>query len=112
MTEAKHTPGPWTIDADHDDDWSCYHDDAGTSCAKQIHADGRLVAFAAYHTHKLFGTKKEDAELQANARLISAAPEMLEALNLCRQHMYEHASNTPDDAFEKLCAAIAKATGN
>jgi hypothetical protein len=25
--------------------------------------------------------------------------------------MYDHASNTPDEAFNKLCAAIAKAEG-
>ena len=40
-----------------------------------------------------------------------AAEDMLEALQLCRKHMYEYASNTEDNAFDKLCAAIAKATG-
>lgn len=31
----------------------------------------------------------------------------LEAMQACRVHMYENASNTPDGAFDKLCAAIA-----
>ena len=39
------------------------------------------------------------------------ADELLEALKLCRPHMYDYASNTSDCAFEKLCAAVAKATG-
>lgn len=43
--------------------------------------------------------------------LITAAPDLFEAAQLCRQWMYEHASNTDDNAFEKLCAAIAKAAG-
>ena len=38
--------------------------------------------------------------------------DLLAALQLCRQHMYDHASNTTDGAFDKLCAAIAKATNH
>ena len=37
--------------------------------------------------------------------------ELLEVLKLCRPHMYEHASNTEDNAFDMLCAAIAKVEG-
>lgn len=53
----------------------------------------------------------ESCEANANARLIAAAPELLEALMLCREHMYVHASNTDDGAFDALVKAIAKATG-
>lgn len=37
--------------------------------------------------------------------------ELVKALQLCRKHMYEHTSNTPDGAFDVLCAAIAKIPG-
>ena len=98
MTEAKHTPGPWFVTGIR----TLYVEARiGGGLVQEIAACGP--------THQDGGYGDQQ---RANARLISAAPEMLEALNLCRQHMYEHASNTPDDAFEKLCAAIAKATGN
>lgn len=32
--------------------------------------------------------------------------QMQEALNLCRPYMYEHASNTIDNAFDTLCDSI------
>jgi hypothetical protein len=35
--------------------------------------------------------------------------QLVEALELCRSHMYEHASNTRDGAFDKLCTALAAA---
>ena len=38
--------------------------------------------------------------------LFAAAPQMFEALKLCRQHMYAHASNTDCGAFDKLCAVL------
>lgn len=34
--------------------------------------------------------------------------ELLEALKLCRKNMYEHASNTEDGAFEKMCELLDK----
>jgi hypothetical protein len=48
----------------------------------------------------------------AAKRVLEQRDELLEALQLCRQHMYDHASNTTDGAFDKLCAAIAKATNH
>ncbi len=44
-------------------------------------------------------------------RLHALNQELLEAAKLCRPHMYDHASNTQDCAFEKLCVVIAKAEG-
>lgn len=41
--------------------------------------------------------------------LLAAAPEMLRALELARKHLYDHASNTEDRAFDLVCAAIEKA---
>lgn len=102
MTEAKHTPGPWKQHPDYQ--WIIKEDNA------PISDEG--VTIASTTAHEGSGFFPNPSQGRANARLIAAAPDMLEALNLCRQHMYEHASNTPDNAFEKLCAAIAKATGN
>jgi hypothetical protein len=90
---SKHTPGPWYAEK------VCAVSGWVDITAMQ---DGRpTLPFAAC---KHFDQK-------ANARLIAAAPDLLEAAQLCRQYMYEYASNTQDNAFDKLCAAIAKATG-
>ena len=81
---SKHTPGPWIINGNK--------------------IDGNGYHLASVNSHST-------TEGRANAQLIAAAPELIEALELCRSHMYEHASNTQDGAFDKLCSAIAKATG-
>jgi DNA-binding NarL/FixJ family response regulator len=61
MSEA-HTPGPWRVIADHEDD-------------RDIFAANELLATA----YDMNGSSpKQTAE--ANARLIAAAPELLEAL--------------------------------
>ena len=110
-SKAKYTPGPWTINEWHDEDWSCYHEEDGTSSHKQVHAaSGRVVGFAAYHTHKLWGTHKEDAELEANARLISAAPDQHAALQ-ATQLLLERLGLESSDEYQRNAAAIAKALG-
>lgn len=74
MSEAiKPTPGEWTTEGAHDDSWSCYSEKNGTSCAKQIRVNGRVVAMAVYQTERLYGTRYEDAEIERNAGLIVEA---------------------------------------
>ncbi len=68
MEKTKHTPGPWSIGA---------HDKNGQ--LQVLGAEGDLVCVA---THECVGDK--EIEMGHNARLISAAPEMLEALKLAR----------------------------
>lgn len=96
-----YTPGPWSV---------VEHDHA--ICVQT--ESQKKTKFGASRYAAIGGFDRSDqaqlAEARANARLIAAAPDLLEALQLCRQHMYNQASNTPDNAFEKLCAAIAKAT--
>ena len=91
---SKHTPGPWRVDRQNPSpttgEWMISGSKPGYLAEVRDCGSG---------------------DVKSNARLIAAAPEMLEVLQLCRQHMYDHASNTPDNAFEKLCAVIAKATG-
>ena len=60
MSQQKHTPGPWHIDFD--------------DCEADIHSGFGMVAKTMGHG------KEQDDEGRANARLIAAAPELLEAL--------------------------------
>ena len=75
---AQHTPGPWR--SANSDDWNVSCDLHGTSSYVAIgQANGKPVCFAVAHSPSLFDTASSDAELDANARLIAAAPELLEA---------------------------------
>ena len=91
MSEAKHTPGPWECDGD------------------LVHKDGFEIAIVEAHY-------EDYVELQqANARLIAAAPDLLEALKVM---VYLEESNLRGEDDEDVCdellfarAAISKATG-
>jgi hypothetical protein len=95
MSEAKYTPGPW---------W-CNGDPVVATVS-----GARSIAFT--------DTKGGGAEDVANARLIAAAPDLLEAcveaesmLESVRSHIAEHFPNgAVMPAFTKVRAAIAKAT--
>lgn len=93
---SKHTPGPWTVD--------------GNVIRGDEKSNGSVSVACILDVAYPYGRWAGESA-QANARLIAAAPDLLEAAELCRKYMYEHASNTQDNAFDKLCAAIAKATG-
>ena len=94
--EAKHTPGPWKVDKEltsRSGEWLIAMD-AGDK--------GRGIAIA--ETRVATG-----AEL-ANARLIAAAPELLEALQLIADTDPVDAALDPQRAVRIAQAAIAKAT--
>ena len=81
----KHTPGPWKTN---------YKDLALVQAE-----NGAPIA----RCDKLFGV----ANIQANARLIAAAPDLLEALQSC----LDYGSMTGDEwVKEKAISAIKKAT--
>lgn len=86
-----HTPGPWRIGPKHKD---------GTFA---IHAGKASVVHCTP-----FGSSNGHAE--ANARLIAAAPELLEACKAIFDYYDEDDLMVGD--IEKLRAAIAKATNN
>jgi hypothetical protein len=92
MSGVKHTPGPWFNVAD-----------------SYIHADypnknGQHIA-----TVWANGGEKETV---ANAHLIAAAPELLEALLYFVLHGKDVVAYVASpEAYEKMTAAIAKATG-
>ena len=85
---SKHTPGPWQWTQHFDPTISIYKDGFG-----QI---ARLYDSSA-------GTGK------ANARLIAAAPDLLDALEFVMNRLVD--KHEDDIAAQKARAAIAKATG-
>lgn len=97
---SKHTPGPWDFGNTHHDDQKLILSKGGKGkyiCTVQIH-----------QTPRAFGTH-EEPEREANARLITAAPELLRVAELLVSWLDE------EPGAHKLCdearAAIAKATG-
>jgi hypothetical protein len=104
-----HTQGPWrpvTLGASPDHTWVI---------AWAI--DSELIEIA-----KLPEWPDDQAEAEANARLIAAAPEMLAALQDARDYLeallggggdaaVDLLANSGEDVEARLSAAIAKATG-
>ena len=102
MSETKHTPGPWVADDNEGFSmWKIYSRMSPSGSGVQ----GSRVA-------DVIG---DSAEADANAALIAAAPELLEALRLLLAECEHQAwiGNMPDDRVEFgiARAAIAKAKG-
>ena len=104
MSEAKHTPGPWEFGPSH----------SSTGLAGQL-----VVRPAGEFPHGEWvadvGSMYDDHRV-ANARLIAAAPELLEALKevtmvLDRIFDVEDRTPEPNSISGRARAAIAKATG-
>lgn len=96
-TTGKHTAGPWAVTADEN----------------ESETDGWLVvaADALFDTVANIEPQPTAGEELANARLIAAAPEMLEACRAVEFFLRGH----PGEASvirEKLKALLAKATGD
>jgi hypothetical protein len=104
MNNAQHAPAPWIHSRGKTDDWGCIRS-----------ANGRLVAKCAIPidedaiVHRRNGTDPTEE----NARLIAAAPELLEAL----ARLLASASPTEKEHprmfadWQQARAAITKATG-
>jgi hypothetical protein len=103
MTNASHTPGPWLYVPEADCDGDPRIDPLARPITDHTVHIGHLAIF--------MGTSDE---AEANARLISAAPEMLEALKaaaealFCTDNRFEIGGKT---ALQIVEAAITKATG-
>ena len=94
--EAKHTPGPWLVEDKSSNDVYRY---VLAEC-DDIHPVARIT---------LDGIRHDDVA-EANARLIAAAPELLEAAielkDVCNR---PSSARTRAEAWRKLDKAIAKA---
>ena len=102
---SKHTPGPWQ-----------FHELRGDDGLGYIRPNPQDYLEIAHHGD----TGRSAEENRANARLISAAPELLEALELCINQLERDTELLYDQftpwaeiptALEKARAAIAKAEG-
>ena len=107
MEKFSHTPGPWWTDGEYiEEECGCAIIAARTDCGPLPGNPTRgMVAFASQLLPEKGG------ECAANARLIAAAPELMEAL----RGLVEAMSLDGDPAFAHLVldarAAIAKAMG-
>ena len=95
MVDALHTPGPWTVVPYGDGDSLVICSDEGGEWR---------ICFMATHG----GTETVWRSIQANARLIAAAPELLAALIAARNTLA--GCGMPSIAAGICDAAIAKAT--
>ena len=96
MSGGKHTPGPWTV--------------AGPS------GDLEIWSREAHKSIAFLASYPDPANEAANARLIAAAPELLEALEGLMEWREEIRADlrlhtSPDALLAKAHAAIAKARG-
>lgn len=80
---SKHTPGPWFFEVRNDDPYSDNHIVVG-----RIGSDG----FPETHCTVRAGCEEvlEAGSMEANARLIAAAPELLAALKAAQKRLCEH----------------------
>ena len=97
MSANIHTPGPWA------------HGQQGCESGwiEITAADDRNPVACATPAKPGTAEERRDAETRANARLIAAAPELLEAL----QELLASVEGVPCGPEAKCRAAIAKATG-
>ena len=100
---SKHTPGPWEIDNERDE----------AICVWKRGGEGAISGVIATVRTTTWCHNEQQDEQRGNARLIAAAPELLEALKACDLQLLQ--SNNDSDyareAHEAALAAIAKAEG-
>ncbi|HEJ4644000.1 TPA: hypothetical protein ACWMI6_005978 [Pseudomonas aeruginosa] len=108
---SKHTPGPWVLDTIPTSVGICHR--IGPFPPRR--PDDVKVRHACLYADYPSASNPADEELEANARLIAAAPELLEAL----QHIEEYWNRDSNEQamtdalwhiIETAQAAIAKAT--
>lgn len=103
MIDAKHTPGPWSARQTRLGSWRI----EGPRLASSSHRLSPIVLADVLSHGQL-----PPGETVANARLIAAAPELLEALQKVSD-VYDGPGNNLEwfKAIQQARAAIAKATG-
>lgn len=105
MNEAKHTPGPWHVDAVHSE---ALHEVCMTNPPPK---EGNPVVLASVEYDQDRGTCPTLREANANARLIAAAPDLLAACQAAMAFVSTWQHGFEDAFVGQMRAAIAKATG-
>lgn len=111
MSEAKHTPGPWEI-SERECGLGCHCKmyDINAQYPEDTEAERNLMIVGTANGQNAVWLKK--GETDANARLIAAAPELLEALQyMLDNYKANEAKGLGIGPIMKAKAAIAKATG-
>ena len=100
----QHTPGPWIgAGPSFGDQFPRYTTEITTE--DERYGDGYIqICELPFHHH--------DEENEANARLIAAAPDLLEALKEMLDSHEDVCTGYGEGAADKARAAIAKATGD
>lgn len=123
MTDTKHTPGPWHIAADRLDGRCQVPINAVADNEAIAGVDARESVYSGYgvRVDKAFRMETGQRRTWANARLIAAAPDLLEALQRvahvpCEQPAGAHCTMLSEHTGKtcpwcQIRATIAKATG-
>ncbi len=97
---SEHTPGPWEFDGSY------------IRAGEPIGSYKQPVKMSSAYIEDAFTDGcRPDAEFDANMRLISAAPDLLQALIYMVNNIGQPCSLETRDGFNAARAAIAKATG-
>lgn len=104
---SKHTPGPWSAAAGYGNHGRAVHSESGMNIAVVFHVDCDIRGLDGRITGQ-----EIDPERFANACLIAAAPELLDACNVAMGHLTGGMDGDwrDCDPIELLRIAIAKAT--
>ena len=105
MSASKHTPGPWRLEADP------AHFDSLTTVTGGQRMNAQPHAWPAYPLTAQVGGMAALHEMQANARLIAAAPELLAALKGMLEVFGDEFGIGDSSVCDDARAAIAKAEG-
>lgn len=98
---SEHTPGPWKVTQE-----IC------VVSLGELSKSGNKANIATCWPHTWLGEKDSVRRMKANARLIAAAPELLDTLQEVFNDLCQGAIPNADDSWwEKARAAIAKAKG-
>ena len=99
---SKHTPGPWS---------QVPQSDGSTLIARRYETGNQMKPMGLRIVGFTMARKDSLQEDEANARLIAAAPELLEALKDMLDGHEDACTGYGEGAADKARAAIAKATG-
>jgi hypothetical protein len=115
MKNTLHTPGPWQIKKIY----APFNDPTGTKQARYFSIEQKsetrhtLPAYlvAPCEIYPLGEKPIKNKEGEANARLISSAPDLLDALDWALRQIEDDLDPDHQAAFDAACSSLAKAKG-